>query len=72
MFCMAIYLRLKSLEIRQKIVFLAAAERIFPPMESAKRLRDSHVRRLALVCIKSFRFFRRLSFLLGHGTELTV
>jgi hypothetical protein len=28
MFSMAIYLRLKSLEIRQKNVFLAAAERI--------------------------------------------
>jgi hypothetical protein len=28
MFCMAIYLRLKSLEIRQKNMFLAAAEMI--------------------------------------------
>jgi hypothetical protein len=37
MFCMAIYLRLKSLEIRQKIVFLAAAERIEDSSKLLKR-----------------------------------
>jgi hypothetical protein len=43
MFCIAIYLRLKSLKIRQKNVFLAAAERIVVPTTISKQRRTQEI-----------------------------